>query len=437
MRRYNPIVVLIVVYLLVQLVYVFFFHVPFTSDSANYVKFARMAIQEGTYYPNPSSIFNEWLVAPVYINYLVLLLSIKDNITIILVLNILLNLIQLALVFGITRKLYNSRAACVAALLYMLYLNNLGLVMLNLTEFMFGIFVLLAIWFYISESSTRNALLCGLFTGLSIGVRPTGWTLIIVFLVLYGIDLLLKKASHRKIALIFAGVTLYMVPMGLLSERNIHRFEYMSTTGPANLIMSSTPRAKGVFDAHFFKNDSVYKTKKTYPERDQYMMQQAKAYIQEHPVAWLSLIPRKIYSTFISDGWTLEFLLHNNQWNLNTYLKGDRQVKEAFHRQGTAFIAGFWILNIWQQLIYGFIMIFFLYQLVLLIRKKFRTDDLIINLFILTGTGLSILSSVGNPRYKYNFLILAIILISPVVVQLYDKFTTRKTRPSEPAALTP
>lgn len=424
--RYHRIIILIGVYLLIQVIYVAFFQVPFISDSAGYLQFAREAVQEGTYYPNPSTIFNRWLVGPVYINYVGLLIRLSDNPAIILVFNILLNMAQMALVFVIARKLYNTRAALAAVLLYMLYLNNLGLVLLNLTELMFGVFVLLAIYFYISGPSRRNALWCGIFTGLSIGVRPTGWALVAAFLVLYVADLFLKRALHGKIALILLGVLLYIVPMGLLSQRNVGRFEFTATTGPSNLIMSANPMARGVFDDHFFETDSVYKTLRTYPERDQYLMSRAKAYIQEHPGTWLSLIPRKLYSTFISDGWAIEYLLNTNQWNLNTYLKGDHRVKEAFRDKSAAFRIGFWTLNIWQQLIYASIMIFFLYQALLLIRKKFRSEDLVVNLFILCGVGLSIMSSVGNPRYKYSFLIMAIVAGSPVAVQFYDRLVNRR-----------
>jgi hypothetical protein len=327
---------------------------------------------------------------------------------------------QLALVYIVTRKIFNNRVAWVAALLYMLYLNNLGLVLLNFTELMFGIFTLLSIFFYISDSTIRNNLLCGVFTGLAIGIRPTGWALVLVFLLLYLIDVLRRQPAHRRTALIFTGVMLYILPMGLLSERNIHRFEFTSTTGPANLIMTANPGAKGVYNGHFFKHDSVYLTLKTYPERDAYMMQLAKAYIREHPVEWLSLIPRKLYSTFISDAWTIEYLLGSSKWNINTYLKADAQERKEFNQQSTAFRIGFWTLNIWQQLVYGFIIILFVLQLGLSIRGKVRAGELVIYLFNLCVVGLSLLGSVGNPRYKYNFIILAIIAISPLVVRIYD-----------------
>lgn len=421
LRKTNTLpVVCIAIYILIQ-----FIHaaspVPFISDSANYVSYARLAIQQQTWYPNPGSINSAWIVAPVYINYIEAILRIFGSEYVILWFNIILNMMQMALVALITRRLYGNKTAMVAATIYMLYLNNLGLVMLNLTELMFGIFILLSIWLFTAEKTNINALFCGLAAGLAMGVRPTASALVMAFILLYLYDLYTKTASHKRIALILAGFTLYCIAMGSLSWHNIHRFEITSTTGPSNLIMSANDKAKGTFDGQFFKTDSTYLAIKTYPERDQYLKQRSIQYIKDHPLKWIALIPRKIYSTFIADGWTIEYLLHSDRWNINTYLKGDALVKQEFKALPLWFKIKFWIYNIWQQLIYAAIMILFLYQLIRLFRAKASPTEYIINLFIVIGVALSIITSVGTPRYKYNFLIAAIVLVSPVVIQLYDK----------------
>src|SRR5262245_20459997 len=106
----------LLVYTFVQLAYVTFFPLPFISDSLNYILFAQQAIQENTYYPNPSAVYNQWLVAPVYINYIVTLLKIYNGPSIILYCNILLNLVQLTLVYNLAKKFYNTTAAQIALL---------------------------------------------------------------------------------------------------------------------------------------------------------------------------------------------------------------------------------------------------------------------------------------------------------------------------------
>ena len=411
------------IYVLVQFIYVTFFPLPFISDSKTYFSFAESAIHENTYYPNPSSLYTQWLAAPAYINYVIALLKLYNSPSVILFFNIILNLIQLLLVYKITKKIFDRRAAIIASVLYMIYLNNLGLVLQNLTELPFGVLILASINFYISRPTIANNLLCGLTLGLAIGVRPTGWALVIAFVILYVISLVQGKGAHAKLACILIGILLYIVPMGLLAKRNVGQFEYMSTTGPANLIMSANPRAKGVFDPHFFYNDSIYLTKKTFIDRQEYLIERSKEYIAENPKAWISLIPRKLYSTFISDGWSIPYLLNDQKWDLNFYIKGDADVKHAFRNESIFFRIAFWGLNIWQQLIYGLIAIFFVYQLYLFVRSKpVMYETLVINLFILGGVSLSILSSVGAPRYKYNFLIAAIILISPLISDLVFKY---------------
>lgn len=422
-------VIVVSIYVLVQLIYVFFFSVPFSSDSAIYLSFAEAAIREGTYYPNPSSLYDAWLAAPVYVNVLRLLLSIANSNLIVLLFNILLNMLQLVLLYRITRKLWGEYAANVAGILYMIYLCNVGLVLLNLTELPFGVLILASFYFYFSAPTFTNSLLCGFMAGLAIGVRPTGWAVFPAFLFVYIISIFQGNAHHTKIAGIVAGVLLYVVPMGILSQQNIGKFEYSSTTGPANLIMSANPHAKGVFDHHFFLTDSTYQTKKTYIERNEYLLQQSKDYIRANPGKWIGLIPRKVYSTFVSDVWAVPLLLHDRYWDLNTYLKGNSEVKQAFQKKSVFFRIAFWVLNSWQQLIYGVIVIFFVSHLYHLLRSRdFSVEKLVLNLFIAGGVFLTIVASVGNPRYKYTFMILAIMLASPHVAEFCQRVIRWKER---------
>ena len=414
--------ILFLVYFVIQIIYVVFYPLPFVSDSALNLSFAQAALREHTYYPNPSSIYDPAIIAPIYINYHVFLLKVFGNTSAILFSNILLNLVQLFLVYKITKKLFSERAAFSAFVIYVLYLNNLGLVLLNLTELPFGVMILSSIYFYISPPTIANGLLCGLTAGVAVGIRPTGWALVLAYLIIYIITIFQSKALKSKVITLAIGVLLFIVPMGLLSKRNIDRFEFTSVSGPSNLIMSANPRARGVFDPYFFNNDSTYKTKKTYFEKNQYLLEYSKKYIGGHFWEWTSLIPRKIYSTFISDGWSISLLLHRPAWDLNTYIKDNAEVKEAFQKESLFFRICFWGLNIWQQLIYGMITVFFLYYLVDFVRgKSFTIEGLLINLFVFGGLAITILFAVGTPRYKYNFLILSIILISPYAMFFFDK----------------
>ena len=423
MRLNTVLIVGLLAYVVIQLVYVIFFPLPFTSDSAASMSFAQMAIQEHTYYPNPSSLFGNGIIAPVYTNYLILILLISNSVQSILFSNILLNTLQLVLLFKVTEKLFGTRAAIAAGILYALYLNNVGLVLLNLTELPFGLCILASLYFYLSSPTIRNYLLCGFAMGLAIGVRPTGLALTISFLIVYVVYLFQNKAQHLKMACIVIGMFLYIVPMGLLSKQNIDRFEYSSASGPANIIMSANPRATGVFDPYIFKNDSILLAKKTYVEKNEYLLNSAKEYLKEHPGHWFSLIPRKLYSTFVSDVWAIPQVLHAPEWDLNVYIKGKAGARERFHEKSVFFRIAFWILNGWQQMIYGVIFVFFFYQLFSFLKgKDFSIEKLLINLFIAGGMGITIVASVGNPRYKYSFLMIAIILVSPYIIRFLDTF---------------
>lgn len=411
----------LLLYTIVQVIYIVWFPLPLVSDSLTYFNYAQQAIQENTYYPNPSSIYSTWLVAPVYINYLIGILKINNSLAAILISNIVLNNLQLILLFLVVDKIFNRAAAYAAGLIYMLYLNNLGMVLMNLTEFMFGIFILASIYFYISRPILRNYILAGLFLGLAIGVRPTGLALFFSYICIFGFDLLQKKYEFKKLAVVAAGMLVYIFAMGLLSERNIDRFEYTSTTGPANLIMSANPNASGSYSDHFIKTDSIYKTKTTYYDRNEYLMSRSKEYIIDHPITWLSLIPKKIYLMFIFDGWAVSTLIQEQKSDLNSYLKNKNNYRQELNQRSFFAKAGFWIFNSWQYIVFGTILILFAIKTIQIKRWYLNKHELLLFAFIIITMGLTILSSVGHARYKYAPLVIAIALTSSLVVSVVDK----------------
>jgi len=424
MIKKQHIIILLFLYLIVQLIYVFFFHLPFYSDSLNYFNFAETAISNHSFYPDPPSLYSDWIQAPVYINYLILLLKIYNHQFIILFCNIGLNFLQLLLIFKITEKLFNEQTAFISIVLYIFYLNNIGAILNNLTELMFGVFILSGFYLVLFSEKKYIHLLAGFIIGLAIGVRPTGYALLLSFvLVLFFITQ--RKEWFTKIIFVILGLFIYIIPMGLLSKSNIGYFVFSSQHGSYNLMFSANDRATGIYDDYFLKHDSILKTKKTFVEKEDYFRKCSTTWIKKNPIKWLKLMPRKIYSMFISDDWCVSQLLHTNEWNFNLYIKSykDAALRTEFQTHSLLFRIAFIFLNILHQIYYLILLSILIYLPFYYFRKKqFNYSKILILSFIFIVISMTVIASVGSIRYKYNIFIMAFILISDFINQKIQRY---------------
>jgi hypothetical protein len=411
----STVYILIFLYAVVNLIYAFFFPVPYLSDSQNYLNFATNAIHDAQWYPSINALYNEWIAAPVYVNCLIVLLKIFHTTTAFQVFNAFLNITQLLLMYRLTVRFFGEKSGFIVVLIYILYLNNLGLVLLNYTELLYGVLILGAINLFFQQNKVIFAYFCGLTLGLALGVRPTAYSLILGILVLYGIDIFHQRANHLRMFLLVLGIATFVFIQGTISKQNIGQFVYSSTTGPANLVMSANDKATGVYDNTIFKKDSILLSKKTYVEKNKYLQKRSLDWMKAHPTKWLSLIPRKIYSTFIADDFAITPLLGSNEWSLNKFLKDKNH--SQFSQEPTVFRGSFLVLQTYHQLYYLIILVIILYQLFLFVKewKKVNSLEILINIYIFTGIALTFIGSVGNPRYKYSFFTILFILIAPII----------------------
>ena len=128
-------------YFIIQILLLFKFPINYSSDSGYYFKLAQDCISNHGLYPLPQHLFEDFIVAPLYVNIIAFLLLIFNSSVTIGIFNILLSAIQIFLLYKIVEKIINEKAARISVMLYILYLNNLGLELLNLTELFFTVFV--------------------------------------------------------------------------------------------------------------------------------------------------------------------------------------------------------------------------------------------------------------------------------------------------------
>lgn len=413
-------------YILIQLFILVTIPISYTSDSLNYYRLAQQSIEAHSLYPAPMHIYEDYIIAPLFVNILVLVLSIYNSVLSIGMLNIGVNVLQLFLVYKLAEKIFDFNAAKTAVILSVFYLNSLGFIVMNLTELVFNCFVLGSIFFFL-KGNKRSYFVAGLLAGAAIGVRPIGWVLLIIYLMI-GIRRVYKSPKDKKPFLTLTGTAFFIILFGGSTYLSFGNFIFTSTTGSVNILIGASDQATGGFNAYVFdKGNSGYinnHEQKTFYEKGNYWKNQAQTWILKHPLKWLSLFPLKIAHIFAWDDITISQLFDSGKWNLYRVFKEiyiSKSVKNILLEFPVYEKVLFIIIQAIHHLYYFFIIRMF-YNFIKIVNQELnKREGVIISLGFMVLGLLMTLITFGDARYKYPYIILMIVLISPKIYELMIK----------------
>jgi hypothetical protein len=416
-----PVIPLFLFYICLQTGLLFVVKVPFTSDSLHYYQLAVQCIQHHSWYPAQHNLYDEYILAPLFINYLIFLLRMVHDPVIIHVSNLILNCSLALLTYFITNRLtHNAVRSKLALILYMGYLNSLGAVFLNLTELLFCLFMLICL-ILLSFKKPAALFVAGIISACAFNVRPIGILLILCGSVAVWIQ---KSSMDRKILLntvFLSGFVMLFCCFGLISKITFGHFITHSTNGSVNILIGANENATGTFNSDVFlpgnrgyiaDEDSV-----PYYIKNHIWRTEAIDWIVHHPGRWLMLIPVKLIYLYLWDDWALQPLLNSNQWNLYSAMKTilkDKQGDRFFSDSSPGFIVRFILLYIYHYCYYLMILFLGIRIMVRTFNAGIQTSGFlqqIIILFISSASGL-VLLVYGAARYKYPMVLLMIILIA-------------------------
>ena len=354
----------------------------------------------------------------------------------ILLFNVLLNLLQLFLLYKLSGKFFNKESASIAVILYIFYFNNMGLVLANYTELLFGVLTLGGLLFYFKTSGISQ-FASGLLIGASITVRPLGWALIASIIVYY-IYSKIKKRETKNILQMVSGCIIFILLFGGFSYSHFGRFVFTSTTGPVNMLIGANDDATGGFkDDVFDKGNAGYianPDSMTYYEKNDFYKNAAVNWIQSHPLKWIGLIPLKLVHTFIWDDIAISNLVNSGRWDfarLVKYVVRDKSIAGIMPSAGCETKILFFTAELYQLLYYYFILVMIITGTVNYFKSN--TPDYGKNIILLYTLFciIIILVTVGNVRYKYPFIIPMMMFASYHLYQKYfmkneDEFLSAK-----------
>lgn len=402
---------LLIFYLIVQLIYITFFPVNYQSDSHYYYRLVEECVDANSFYPAPKHLYEDYISAPLYINLLFILLQIYNSPFAIGLLNILLNFLQIFMLYKISEKIFNKRTANLVTIIYIFYLNNLGMVLLNYTELFFGVLIFLSIYFYFKESAVYS-FLAGIFVAASIGVRPLGWALLAAYFFIYLYFVLKKIKTKRNFFHLSFGVLIFIFSFGIFNQFHFGKFIYTSTTGPVNLLIGANDDATGAYNDDVFEKGKagfiLDSTKKTYIEKGDIWKIRALNWVSDNPVKWISLIPIKTAYIFLWDDIAISPLMNLQDWDL-FHIAKHLILKKSFNGlMPKSGIPEKIIYLTMQSLnyIYYFLIIFLIFSTVIILKKErsYNIYNVILVLFSAFGIFITVIAY-GLPRYKYPFII--------------------------------
>ncbi len=412
-------------YIVLQIVFILFFPREYRNDAQYYYSLAQECVHENQFYPAEKHLYEDYLVAPLYVNILVILLKVYNSHLTIGIFNIIINLLQLLLIYKITLFYSNNKTAKLSVLIYIFYLNTCGLVLLNYTELLFTFFILASIFYYLKKTTT-SYLSSGILLGASIAVRPVGWNLILCLLLLAIAAYFKEKKINFDFLKVISGTLLFIILFGSFNYAHFGRFIFTSSTGPVNLLLGANDTATGGFNAKVYEKGNIgylaHPDTMTYIQKGDFYFKQATNWIKENPGRWLLLAPFKLIHTFSYDDISLAAIVGLGDWNFYTIFKhlasgksfNNILLSEPFYLKVIYFL-----IELTQHIYYYFLVFVLIMWVIKNIKdRSFSEYSILHSLFVLLGI-LMILITVGTPRYKYPFVIVMIPFIASYIQTKY------------------
>lgn len=287
------------------------------SDSGLYQYFATICYNHHTMYPDESFVHNECIINPGWINMLILWKHLFNDFSGVPYMLLLLNAINLFLLWVICKTLSNRKAlryivlyTCV--LIPAFATNTIDL----LTEVPYISFSLCA--FYLcTRHELWPSIVAGILVAVSLWIRPVAeaWILAGIFMLI---------VTHRYVNLLFyiLAVIISCTTIAVCTHVNFPDYVYKATSGGANLLIGANDSAEGCYtfaprgeggagylpglrtdidmpvksanpnnpNRYIKECSELYR----YDEVDKHYKSKAIEWIISHPFKWISLFPSKI-----------------------------------------------------------------------------------------------------------------------------------------------
>lgn len=295
--------ILFTVWMTLQAILLSIFHdVSQFNDTIGAIANATYCYENKVLSPNTSNIWDIYIQAPGFTNYLTLIYFVFGTFKAAQWIALLMNGAIILELYWLTNRLYNQRVAIIAAILYGTILSNIFASIYILSEIPF-LFLSLSGLCLVIKGNVKNLSSGGLLFALAYTIKP----LVLAFLLPSFVLLFLRK---RKLTHYIALLLPFILSLQIYATYNEKTMGYRvttSTTGGFNLCMSTTsphPNFSVFKDSThcgYIPNNSKY----TFVQKDSIRTHQAIGYIMQHPIDYLKVCLKKPFWLFFMDTWSV------------------------------------------------------------------------------------------------------------------------------------
>jgi len=261
---------------------------------------------------------------------------------------------SVALVYAITRRLFDPRVAIVAAALTACFPNLVFYTGLVYSETLYIFGILLAVWLVVRVDwepvpSVPVIVLFGLVVGLATLVRP--FTLPLpIFL---GVALLRSGASWpdagRAVAIALGVAVLVLVPWTIRNARALHSFVPVSTNLGDTLCLDNSPGAFGGFRNLPPECSPEFPGRSGEAKRNSFNLHVAERWAVHHPAQELGLLPRRFWYGYQSDHDGLDEVSSNRGGVVHSSVRVPLRVLADLYYYAVAILALLAVPRLWRD----------------------------------------------------------------------------------------
>lgn len=395
------------------------------GDAVRYVSDGLYHAANGTWYPTVSSFLDLGGVAGNgYINYLVLLLRITDNLKIIYVSSIVLVQIILFSTLYIVKKISGSQTATyLTAIYFCLFGTYWAEICVARTELFFTALAMLAMALAL-KNSKMSVVVSGALLAYAQWARPLAPAFIVSIIWLF----MCKGEKLKTYVKFAAGFVSVVALLTAFTYFNSGEAVFQPTIADGNFLMGANEDADGSYDYTVFTEGKAgyltpeQKAELSYDEINEIYRSAAIEWIKENPVDYLKLIPKKVFYFLATETYSGDIYFDNEITtggksyilSLLNILKGTGDRPLEFGDVAIIYTQGF----------YMFVMLLFFAGVIHSMKKGYwRSMSFLYGVYLI-GIAASIYT-VGAARYHFPYLSVVIITAAMFTDAV---FVRRKTK---------
>lgn len=392
-----------------------FWGAPQSSDHGMYLQIALDSFMRNEWYPERRHLYDAFIWAPGYINYLVLQLKLFGTTDYNGCLNLAMNVAMVYQIYVLAEHFFSEKTALYSVLIYCALYSNSMVILTAGTEIPFMFLVISSFVIIVKNKRANHFLWVGLFLALANWIRP----FVILFLPIFLAYMFWKKQVIGRYIHFCFGLVVGIVCIGFFTQFQIGTFSFQSTTSGNNLIQTAHDKAYGGIMTSYAADTSGtmyihHPERYTVFQKDSIWKARSIEWIAQHPFRYTYLYVKKWGGLYLEDSWA-DRPLNGHQGSFNAYVDGNMS-REVLHKRF------FWMAV--KSITYYITLVLFLWGL-WKCRYEWRSPKVLLFLLILMGTGANSLFVVG-PRYHYPYMFAIIMFAAAALAQIGNETTKNK-----------